>query len=322
MLSMRHFSFTKKQKTIMDTKTEAPAQAGEQKDVYAIINERIIEELSNGTVPWQKPWSDGGLPQNLITKRHYRGINIMLLALGGYEHNLFLTFRQVNQIGGKVRKGEKGHLITYWNSVEDTMQQQASGDSPERSKKRLVLRYYYVYNILQCENIPAQLLPKENDIREIPTCESVVKNMPNCPAIKFQKQQAFYSPAEDYINMPKRKSFKSDESYYSTLFHEMVHSTGHPKRLNREGITQAAEFGGELYSLEELVAEIGTCYLQSVTNIADKEFKQSAGYIGGWLEKLKSDRRFIFSAFSAAQKAVDYILNVKDAKEDAQQQDS
>lgn len=301
----------------MDTKT-APPQAGEQKDVYSLINERIIAELEKGTIPWQKPWSDGGIPRNLVTGRQYRGINVMLLALEGYEHNLFLTFNHVNKIGGKVKKGAKGHLITYWNAVEEQMQGTTEG---AEKKKKYYLRFYYVYNISQCENIPAQYLPKENDIREIPTCESVVRSMPNCPAIKHQKQQAFYNHVEDYINMPKRKSFKSDESYYSTLFHEMVHSTGHPSRLNREGITKAAEFGGELYSQEELVAEIGTCYLQSHTGIAEKEFKQSAGYIDGWLERLKSDKRFIFSAFSSAQKAVDYILNVKDAKEDAEQQE-
>ena len=170
----------------------------------------------------------------------------------------------------------------------------------------------------QCEKIPEKYAPsKERETKEIPTCESVVANMPECPVIKHKEQKAYYSPSQDLVNMPKKKSFKSDNSYYSTLFHELVHSTGHEKRLNRQTLVNNAKFGSETYSLEELVAEIGTCYLQSLTGITS-EFEQSSAYIQGWLQKLKNDKRFIFIASNQAQKAIDFMLNIKDLEEATQ----
>ena len=299
----------------METATRPDAR---KIDVYAAINDKIIEQLNNGTVPWRKPWTDAGVPKNIISGRNYRGINMMLLAMEGYEHNLFLSFKQVHDIGGKVKKGEKGLVVVYWNTVNAKQDATAQNEENKEQKKNHILRFYYVFNIAQCENIPEKYLPKERETNELPPCEAIVKSMPLCPPIKHKENAAFYNFKEDFVNMPKKRSFKNDESYFSVLFHELVHSSGHESRLNRETIVQMAEFGGEAYSQEELVAEIGTCYLQSFAGITG-EFQQSAAYIQGWLGKLKNDKRFIFQASKAAQKAVDYILNTKEIKEDTPQ---
>lgn len=288
--------------------TQATTQAtATPKDVYAIINDKIIEQLNKGTIPWHKPWHSGGLPQNVITKRNYHGINLLLLAMEGYEHNQFITFNQLQDVGGKVKKGEKGHVVVYWKVDKPTSEEQPPN---AEEKKKAILRYYYVFNISQCENIPEKYLPTVREIVELPTCEAIVTAMPQCPPIQHKEQSAYYNPKDDFVNMPKKRSFKTDVSYYATLFHELIHSTGHESRLNRKTLSQMAEFGSETYSQEELVAEMGACYLQSCAGITP-EFQQSAAYIQGWLEKLQNDRLFIFQASSAAQKAVDFILNVQ-----------
>ncbi len=298
----------------MEAQTTTPPKNAVQKDVYAIINEKIIEQLNKGTIPWRKPWNDGGLPQNLITKNYYHGINLILLLMEGFEHNQFISFNQLHTIGGKVKKGEKGHLVVYWNMVDKRKDEAKQTVENTEEKKKSVLRYYYVFNIAQCENIPDKYLPPVREAKELPSCEEIVNTMPKCPPIKHKEQSAYYNPKDDFVNMPKKRSFKTDASYYSTLFHELVHSTGHESRLNRKTLAQMAEFGSEIYSQEELVAEMGTCYLQSFAGITS-EFQHSAAYIHGWLSKLKNDKLFIFQAASAAQKAVNFILNLRDAEQ-------
>jgi antirestriction protein ArdC len=255
----------------------------------------------------------------MISKRHYRGINMMLLAMEGYEHNQFLSFKQVHDIGGKVKKGEKGHMVVFWSQVENKQEPLfQSEENGTGEKKKSILRYYYVFNIAQCENVPEKYMPKAREAKELIPCEAIVNNMPQCPGIRHKEQRAFYNITEDFVNMPKKRSFKNDESYYCTLFHELVHATGHEGRLKRDTLAHMSEFGGEMYSLEELIAEMGTCYLQSFAGITG-EFEQSAAYLQGWLGKLRGDKRFIFQASKAAQKATDFILNVKDVEEEVQQ---
>jgi len=295
----------------VETQT-ATAKNDTHMDVYKIVNDRIIGQLEKGTVPWRKPWTEAGLPQNLLTKKYYQGINMLLLGMENYEHNLFITFQKLQEIGGKVKKGEKGHMVVYWNQVEN--KEQKPGDENQDHKKKSILRYYYVFNISQCEKIPEKYLPVARETKELPTCESIISAMLHCPPIRHKENNAFYNFKDDFVNMPKKKSFKNDASYYSTLFHELVHSTGHESRLKRETLNQMAEFGDFNYSQEELVAEIGTCYLQSHAGITS-EFQQSAAYLQGWLAQLKGDKKFIFQASRAAQKAVDYILNIKHEEE-------
>jgi antirestriction protein ArdC len=301
----------------METQTTTAKKNDTHIDVYKIINDKIIEQLNNGTVPWRKPWTEGGLPQNLISKKHYRGINMILLSMMGYEHNLFLSFKQVHDVGGSVKKGEKGHVVVYWSQLDNKQEGTEKHEENKDQKKKSILRYYYVFNVSQCDKIPEKYLPTARETKELPSCESIVSAMQHCPPIRHKEQKAFYQPKEDYVNMPKKRSFKNDESYYAVLFHELIHSTGHESRLKRETLTQMAEFGDDNYSQEELVAEMGTCYLQSFAGITS-EFQNSTAYLQGWLGKLKGDKKFIFTAARAAQKATDYILNVQDQKEVSQ----
>lgn len=280
-------------------------------DVYEIVTNRIIELLDQGTIPWQKPWTDAGIPMNLISKRPYRGINLWLLLSLDYQRNLFLTWDQLKKIGGSVNHGEHGHVVAFWKQIKPSEKPESEAES---KKPVPLLRYYKVFNIAQCKDIPENLIEplvqKEHD--PILECEAIVNGMAGCPLIKHKEQKAFYHIAEDYINMPKKKSFKSSESYYSVLFHELVHSTGHEKRLNRSTITEMAEFGSEPHSIEELVAELGAAYLSSFSGILTEQIKNSAAYIKGWLSKLKDDKRFIVRASGYSQRAVDYIINVKE----------
>jgi antirestriction protein ArdC len=276
-------------------------------DVYEIVTNRIIELLEKGTVPWQQPWIESGIPMNLISKRAYRGINLWLLLSLNYQRNLFLTWDQLKKIGGSVKKGETGHIVVFWKTVPKKEGQEES----EEQKKPPLLRYYKVFNIEQCRDLPEglveSLVAKEHG--PVPECESIITEMKQCPPIKHKEQKAFYDIVEDYINMPKKKSFKSGTGYYGTLFHELVHSTGHEKRLNRKTITEMAEFGSELYSIEELVAEIGSAYLCSFACILNEGIANHVAYVNGWLGKLRGDKRFIVQASSFAQQAVDFILN-------------
>lgn len=301
----------------METTTSQKQTTG--KDVYTIITEKIIEQLEKGTVPWQKPWHEAGLPKNLISGKSYRGVNVMLLASHGYEHNLFLSFKQLQDIGASVKKDEKGHQVIYWNYPQKQEQAEAevTEEVPE-PKKTGTLKYYTVFNVAQCENVPEDLFETARIPVDTPSCVHILENMPdNVPLVRHKENKAYYNPLEDFINMPKQKSFKTDDGYFSTLFHELVHSTGHHSRLSRPTLIEMSEFGSDAYSMEELTAEIGTCYLQSYTGI-ESQFDNSIVYIQGWLWMLKNDKRLIISAAYAAQKAVDYILNFKPEIEEIQ----
>ncbi len=287
--------------------TTQSSQSNIKTDVFSIVNNRIIEQLEKGTVPWRQPWSEAGPPRNLISGRPYRGLNVLLLASLGYPYNLFLTLKQINELGGRVRQGEHACPVVFWSQKE--------GEADEKGEKEIkrILRYYSVFNLDQCINIPENKIPdiRWNDEQPIETCEQVVNNMPQKPKIQTKVQGAFYNPTLDIINMPKRTSFVSSESYYTTLFHELVHSTGHEKRLAREAVMKVEKYGSEPYSEEELVAQIGACFLSAHTSCSMKHFENDAAYIAGWLKKLNDDKRFILFASAKAQRAVDYILKVQ-----------
>ncbi len=278
-------------------------------DVFAIITNRIIEQLENQVIPWRKPWTEGGHPQNLFSKRPYTGMNTWLLGSLGYAQNYFLTWKQLKAVGASVKKGEKGTMVVFWKRLAP----EQGKDNKEPQKVNAVLRYYFVYNIAQIDHLPDVLtIPYPPDtVNQISACDEIIERMPNCPTIKHGKQKAYYDPLNDYINMPKQGSFDSLISYYGTLFHELVHSTGHQSRLNRREIVEPNSFGSELYSIEELTAEIGACYLNSITGIMNKEFENSVAYIKGWIERLRNDKRLIVYASGQAQKATDYILNIQ-----------
>ena len=283
------------------------------KDVYALVTDRIIELLKVGTIPWQKPWTDAGLPRNIISKRPYRGINIMLLNALGYEQNLFLTWKQIKTISASVKKGEKGQFVVFFKRIE--LVKEINGE--QKTENKYVLRYYKVFNVSQCTNIPEAFFPPQLLTAPDPIwqCEQVVEGMPKCPGIVHKKQQAYYDPLADVINMPKLKSFASSESYYGTLFHELVHSTGHKTRVGRKEVFDNPAYGTKPYSLEELVAEMGACYLKSHVGIPIESFANNAAYINGWLDVFAHDMRFLIRAAARAQEGVEYILNAKPHEE-------
>ena len=286
-------------------------EASKDIDVYQIVTNRIIALLEQGTVPWQKPWIEPGIPKNLLSKRPYRGINLWLLLSLDYQHNLFLTWDQLKKIGGSVKQGEHGHVVVFWK----TLKKDGDIEEEERKKNIPLLRYYKVFNVEQCKDIPENLVnlkvERHQEHDTLLQCEQIVECMPSVPDIKHKVQKAFYDIEKDYINMPRKKSFVTPESYYCTLFHELVHSTGHEKRLNRSSITQMMESGSDQYSIEELVAEMGAAYLCSHAWILSEQVENIAAYIGGWVKQLSNDKKFIIRAAGNAQKAVDYILNVK-----------
>jgi len=282
------------------------------RDVFALVTNRIIEHLENGIVPWKKPWSDRGLPRNLLTGKPYRGINVLLLSSLSYEENMFLTFNQAQALGGKVRTGEKSHLVVFWKWLEDTS---AKDMGNEAMKKKIpYLRYYQVFNIAQCSDIPQWYLPLSQPCKNdhIGICEAIVECMPCAPDIRHMGDEAYYHPFFDLVNMPSMHQFINSETYYSTLFHELIHSTGAKSRLNRKELVSAVipdKIGR--YSLEELTAEIGACYLNSYAGIDGWDFQNHIAYIQNWLERLRNDKRMIVYASAQAQRAADYILNLK-----------
>ena len=267
--------------------------------VYEIITGQILAELERGEVPWRKPW--GTLPPaNLITKKPYRGINVFLLAFAGYGSQFWLTFNQAKQLGGNVRRGEHGSKIVFWKF--DTHETEVDGEVEER--KFAFLRYYTVFNLEQTEGLKALLdLPPAFPIE---SAESIVREMPNPPAFE-QDFRAAYLPSRDVVTMPSRTAFDSQEEYYSTLFHELTHATGHAKRLAREGFDTPQQFGSESYSKEELIAEMGSAMLCGLAGIEQKTLANSAAYLKSWIARLKADSKLVITAASAAQKAADYI---------------
>jgi antirestriction protein ArdC len=270
---------------------------------YERITERIVGLLEQGTVPWHKPWQvKTGLPRNLVTQKPYRGINPFLLMSMSYESPHWLTFRQAIQLGGSVKKGEKACPVVFWKPMEVT--DKTSGEV----EKIPLLRLYQVFNASQCEglkNVPAV----EAGPFTMTKPAEIVAKMPQPPIIKHGMTQAFYSPANDTIGMPERARFDSEDGYHATLFHELVHSTGHEKRLNRASITERNGFGSNPYCKEELVAELGSAFLCGHAGIVDRTIDGSAAYLEGWLKQLKQDKTLIVSAAAQAQKAADFILN-------------
>jgi antirestriction protein ArdC len=283
-------------------------------DVYGIVTEKIINLLEQGEVPWRRPWSSTGLPRNLVSKKPYRGINYFLLSASKFVSPFWLTMRQANQLGGCVRRGEESTIVVFWK-VEDLKQSTEGLDteeSDEENRRRFLLRYYRVFNLEQCE-LPQAVLDKlprsathEHD--PIEAAERIIAGMPNPPEIQYAGSKAFYSSITDRITLPPRELFISAEEQMATTYHEMSHAAGHPKRLNRKSITEAAPFGSPIYTTEELVAEMSAAYLCAEAGISPAVIENQAAYVAGWLKKLRVDRKLVVHAAAQAQKAANYIL--------------
>jgi antirestriction protein ArdC len=273
--------------------------------VYEIITEKIIKQLESGVAPWRKPWTCQ-TPANLITQKEYRGLNVFTLASQGFPSRFWLTFNQASKLGGKIRKGEKSSPVIFWNVGDE--RETTTQDGTKETSRPFLLRYYSVFNLSQTEgiDIPISLLHETRTNDPIETCEQIVTNMPNPPAFE-QSDKAWYSPRNDVIGMPARGLFYSSEEYYATEFHELAHSTGHPKRLHRENFDSPASFGSESYSKEELIAEMTAAMLCGIAGIEQNTLENSAAYLNTWIARLKSDSRLLVCAASQAQKAADFI---------------
>jgi antirestriction protein ArdC len=280
-------------------------------EVYESITKRIVSMLEQGTVPWRKPWNaKTGLPRNFVTKRPYRGINVFLLAQASYESPYWLTFRQALERGGCVRKGERSSLVLFW--TQKTLEDEESGEE----RKVPLLRLYSLFNVAQCDGLkvaPESVETPETGLVTKPA--EIVERMPRPPKIKHGMTESFYSPREDCVNMPMQKRFGKKEEYYSTLFHELVHSTGHESRLRRASLTEKAGFGSNPYCKEELIAEMGATFLCGYAGIVDRTIDNSAAYLKGWLEQLKGDKTLIVQAAAQAQRAADFILGTMNAED-------
>ncbi len=270
-------------------------------DIYAEITNRMIKEMENGIIPWKKPWMASGLAISHTTGKAYSLLNQMLLGKAGE----WLTFGQVKQEGGCIRKGEKARMIVFWRWLEK--EDEETGETTEIP----FLKYYNVFHISQCEGIRAKYSQELTETANADeTAENVIADYIAREGVKMIHEQgnaAYYQPSTDKIVLPLMAQFAETAEYYSTAFHEMIHSTGHEKRLNR--LAAPAHFGSEDYSKEELCAEIGSAALLHHCGLETKSsFRNNTAYIQNWLQVLKSDKRFIVSAAGKAEKAFTYIL--------------
>lgn len=290
------------------------AQQEEKFDIYEFINQQVINQLEKGALPWRKPWKvaivegqEYTIPHNYATKRPYTGVNAFLLALTLHQAPMFLTFKQVQEMGGMVKKGAVSIPIVFWKPIKVKTK---GGVNSEEEK--LVLRYYRVFNI-EDTTLPIEIkepvMPEESVL--IDACQQVIDKMPNRPRlVNKDLARCYYMPFLDVVNMAPAQNFKKAEDYYSVLFHELVHATGHRSRLNRPEIEIIASFGSQTYSKEELTAELGAAYLCGVTGISAMTIGNSSAYINGWLNKLRGDKRFFFEAAQKAQKAANFIQGI------------
>jgi antirestriction protein ArdC len=287
-------------------------------DTYQRITDYVIEQLENGEIVWQKCWNSLGLPRNIISSKPYQGWNVFFLnfitQINGYKAPYFLTYKQAMDMGGTIRRGQKGYPVVWWADMEDkTKITRTSETGEEEFLHYRVPKTHTVFNIDQTYGIGFPNIEKiyRSHTEKIQTCELVINEMEDRPLIKHGGDKAYYFPKADSIALPEIEIFHSDEAYYKTLFHELAHSTGHQKRLNRKELMESNGFGKENYSKEELTAELTAAFLSAVCRIEAETLPNSAAYIKGWLEALKNDKRLILKAASQAQAAADYILNKK-----------
>jgi len=281
-----------------------------QFDIYQNVTDQIIAMLEKGVVPWRSPIlgrQSAGMPKNLESGKEYRGVNVFLLAFtawaSGYESSYWLTFNQAKQKKGSVKKGEKSSFVIFWKQYETT-----DKETGEPTKVP-VLRYYRVFNVAQCEGVaaPDAATFTPTDFQPIDAAESIVKAYADAPVIEHGGTRAFYRPSTDVVRLPEPSRFTSCEEYYSTLFHELAHSTGHSKRLDRGIDSDPQPFGSPDYGKEELVAEMAAAFLSAHAGIKPVTIENQAAYLQGWLKQLRGDKKLVIAAAGAAQKASDWI---------------
>ena len=287
-------------------------------NIYQMVTDRIIAEMEKGIIPWQQPWNSGECCISYTTGKAYSWLNQLML---GFRSGEWLTFNQCKAEGGNIKRGEKGCPIVFW-SFNDKKVKTVDEDGNEVVRilrGHPFLKYYTVFHIDQCEGIKPKHADKfelfNNDpIEEAEKVVNTYFDREECKLTVYKSNRAFYSPSTDTVTVPAMAQYKVREEYYSTLFHEMVHSTGHKTRLDR--LVKCAAFGSEDYSREELVAEMGAAMLVAKIGIdCESAFRNSVGYLQGWLKALKNDNKLIVVAAGKSEAAVNYIINGKQSNE-------
>lgn len=282
-------------------------------DLYETITSKIIADLERGVRPWTRPWSAGHLAGQITRPlRHnlqpYSGVNVVLLWMEavqrGYGAPIWMTFRQALELGGHVRKGERGATVVYANRIK-RLEQDDDGRDVEREIP--FLKAYTVFNVEQIDGLPS-LFHATAELRLDPAARLAHADAfftATGADIRHGGDQAFYAPSADRVQMPPFETFTDAEAYYATLAHELTHWTRHPSRLDRDFGRQ--RFGDEGYAREELVAELGAAFLCADLGLELTPREDHAGYIGSWLEVLKGDKRFIVSAAAHTQRACEFL---------------
>jgi antirestriction protein ArdC len=277
-----------------------------QTEIRARVTTQIIEALKAGTPPWRRPWNesaDMGFPTNALTKKSYRGINVLLLQAQGFASKHWATYQQWQNIGGQVMKGERATKIVFYKPFSKSV---INDEGKEEKEDFFVLREYSVFNAQQCKD-PAIKLPSAttpNFVDFEPAEEAIRATGAD---IRFGGDRAFYRVEQDYIQLPPKESFISEREYYGTITHEVSHWSGHESRLNRLGKNVC--FGTTTYAFEELVAEIAGCFMCMELNLPQSEdLSNQNAYLADWLKALRDDYGVIMRAASHASKAVDFIL--------------
>ena len=291
-------------------------------DIYSRITNRIIADLEQGTRPWHRPWSVAHAEGRIVRPlRHsgipYRGINVVMLwsaaVAAGYTCPTWLTFKQAIELGGNVRKGERGELVVYANSITRT-ETDTKGEETEREIP--FLKGYTVFNAEQCDGLPAHYTarPEAPALTPLQRIERADRFFAATGAdIRHGGTRAYYAEGSDHVQMPPFETFESAESHAATLAHELTHWTKHRTRLDRD--MGRVKWGDEGYAREELVAELGAAFLCADLGVTPDVRDDHAAYIATWLKVLKEDKRLIFSAASHAQRAADYLHGLQGAQE-------
>lgn len=297
------------------------------KSAFKKINKQILELIKAGNLVYRKPWRDGykikGVtygPQNYVSQNPYSGYNAWLIsfmnATSGERNEHFLTAKQVKDRGGKLKKNATPYPVHAFIKGEKEEKNKKTGEKETFTYTGWV--EYVVYPIDHTEGvkpIKRKAAKVEQPVEIIVDAETIISNMPKAPSVRNGGDKAYYTPSSDYVQMPAKKAFKSQKQYYSTLFHELVHSTGHSKRLNRGNDTRKRDGSVEdkkAYAFEELVAELGAAYLCGVCEIDYYTMNNTAAYLKGWArvltDNLTKDHSFLFRAVYAAAKAAKYII--------------
>lgn len=281
------------------------------KKICQMVTDRLIAEMEKGIIPWNKPWHGSGGAISHVTGKPYSCLNQLILRPGEY-----ITFNQCKAEGGKVKKGCHGYPIVFWKQFKVTEQNPTTGEMED--KLIPLLKYYTVFHIEDCEGIERKYdidtaTPSANPDR---TAEHIIFNYEyREESLSINRtditDRAYYSPCFDLISVPSMEQYTEVSEYYSTLFHEMIHSTGHRTRLNRfTGNAAAAAFGSEEYSKEELIAEIGAAALVNYCGLeTSSSFRNSAAYLQSWISALRNDPTMIVAAAGKAEKAFNYIID-------------